>query len=308
MALIVYQPQSAYASSSLKPAQWNKVLKLRGCVSFRHSARTEGCISFRHRTSLSGQGYLKLSLKTKPSKILAFKGGAQKEGSEGRSNASKFPNNPSQLSYAAQEKEDSTTSEDVARVPLSYASEGSGETVTASVAIQNLLKRWLIRLQTQTPSQNENGMFEGQSENEVLLSQPTSSQKGASNLIKAAVAHFFGLDAAIKFPLLLFIPWYLAINVAYGAEVSRELTPLWVFGPLIVALYIKLVQGKLKEFIHAHVWQPVEKIKNLNYREQSEKKLAELKEWAMENYLDFVESVWPYYCRTIRFLKKANLI
>ncbi|XP_068635606.1 uncharacterized protein [Aristolochia californica] len=341
MALIAYQPRAACATSSPKPVQWNKLLKSRGCVSFRNYTRTEGCISLRRHVSLSGQGQLNLSLKAKPIKILAFKGGVQKEGSEGRSNSSKFPKNSSQFSYAAQEKEETTSSEDVARVPLSYASKESGETVTASVAIQNLFKKWLLRLQTQTPSQTENGMFEGQPENEISPSQPASLQRGASNLIKAAVAHFFGLDAAVKFPLLIFIPWYLTINVAYGAEVSRELTPLWVFGPLIVALYIKLVQGlcalyvftfkqfinlvkslpifcflihkyisegKLKEFILAHVWQPVEKIKNLDYKELSMKKLEQLKEWAVEKYLDFVESIWPYYCRTIRFLKKANLI
>ncbi|XP_068651230.1 uncharacterized protein [Aristolochia californica] len=340
MALRAYQPQGAYATSSLKPVQWNKVVKLRG-VSFRHYARTEGCNFLRHHISLSGRGQISFSLKANPIKILAFKGGAQKEGSEGRSNSSKFPKNSSQLSYVAQEKEVTTISEDVARVPLSYASEESGETVTASVAIQNLFKKWLIRLQTQTHSRTENGMFEGRPENEISSSELASLQKGASNLIKATLTYFFGLDAAVTFPLLIFIPWYLAINVVYGVEISRELTPLWVFGPLTVALYIKLVQGlcglyvysfiqfiklvknvpiycfwihkyiaegKFREYIHAHVWQPVEKIKNLDYEELSKKTLEQLKERATEKYLDFIESIWPHYCRTIRYLKKANLI
>lgn len=127
----------------------------------------------------------------------------------------------------------------------------------------------------------------------------------------------------------------------YGAEVSKELTPLWVFGPLIVALYIKMLQwlfalyvfsfnltvkiiknlptyymvaykyiskGKLKEDLHAVFWQPVENIKNIDYKEFSKRKLKELQLWIVEKYLDFVESIWPYYCRTIRFLKRANLI
>ena len=134
---------------------------------------------------------------------------------------------------------------------------------------------------------------------------------------------------------------YLAVNVMYGAEVSKELTPLWVLGPFLVALYIKmfqwlfalyvfsfkqtvtviknlptyymvaysyLVQGKLKEALHARFVQPILDLKNMNYKELSLRKLKELQEWIVEKYLDFVESIWPYYCRTIRFLKRANLI
>lgn len=127
----------------------------------------------------------------------------------------------------------------------------------------------------------------------------------------------------------------------YGAEVSKDLTPLWILGPIIVALYVKmlrglialyvfsfkqtvkvinnlptyymvaysyLVQGKLQEELHTRFWQPVVNIKNMNYKEFSFRKLKELEVWAVEKYLDFVESIWPYYCRTIRFLKRANLI
>lgn len=127
----------------------------------------------------------------------------------------------------------------------------------------------------------------------------------------------------------------------YGAEVSKELTPLWIFGPLIIALYVKMLrwlsalyvfsfkltikliknlptyyavasnyikQGKLKEDVRARVWQPVVDIKNLDYKELSRRKLKEFQVWLMERYLDYVESIWPSYCRTIRFLKRANLI
>lgn len=127
----------------------------------------------------------------------------------------------------------------------------------------------------------------------------------------------------------------------YGAEVSKELTPLWVLGPVIVALYVKmiqwlfslyvftfkqtfkiiknspsysmvaysyLVQGKLKELLHARLVQPFVDIRNMNYKEFFISKLKELQVWVVEMYLDFVESIWPYYCRIIRFLKRANLI
>ena len=129
--------------------------------------------------------------------------------------------------------------------------------------------------------------------------------------------------------------------MAYGPEVSKELTPLWVFGPMIVALYVKILRamcalyvfsfkqtvkvvkniptyyhlantyianGKLREDIRARFWQPVVGIKNLDYKELSRRTLKVLQEWLYERYLDFVESIWPFYCRTIRFLKRANLI
>jgi len=136
-------------------------------------------------------------------------------------------------------------------------------------------------------------------------------------------------------------PLYLAVNAVYGAEMSKDLTPLWVLGPLIVALYImmwrwlcalyvfsfkqaiKLIKnspsyfmlaysyvfcGKLKGDIDAHILLPILNITKTDYKQLGRKRLKELSEWIAEKYLDFVESIWPYYCRTIRFLKRANLI
>jgi len=137
------------------------------------------------------------------------------------------------------------------------------------------------------------------------------------------------------------VPLYLAVNVKYGAEVSKELTPLWILGPLIVAMQVMIIRwlcalyafsfkqtvklfknsptycisaysyifrGKLKEDISTNVLQPILSAKNRDYRQLTRKKLKELQEWVLEMYLDYVESIWPYYCRTIRFLKRANLI
>lgn len=122
------------------------------------------------------------------------------------------------------------------------------------------------------------------------------------------------------------------MNVIYGVDVSKELTPLWILGPLIVAFYIKMFrvlwalyvfsfkqtvkliknlptyyavyisQGKLKQAVQARVFQPVASIKNLDYKELSREKM---KEWFMDKYLDFVESIWPYYCRTLRFFEEG---
>ena len=133
---------------------------------------------------------------------------------------------------------------------------------------------------------------------------------------------------------------YLAVNIIYGAEVSRELTPLWVLGPLIAALYVKLWRGigalyvfsfkqtvkllislptwylvahdyigngKLNQVV-GHLFQPLVDLRNMDYKEASTRKLNEFELFVVENYLDFVESIWPYYCRPIRYLQRANLI
>lgn len=137
------------------------------------------------------------------------------------------------------------------------------------------------------------------------------------------------------------IPWYFISRVVYGFEVTKELTPLWVLGPLITALYIKLIQGlcflyvfcfkqtirflenvpsysvltysfiaegRLQAFLYACLCQPIVDAKNMDYKALGRQRLKQLKDWVVETYLDYVESIWPYYCRTIRFLKKANLL
>lgn len=121
------------------------------------------------------------------------------------------------------------------------------------------------------------------------------------------------------------------MNVVYGAEVSKELTPLWVLGPLIFALYIKMFRALCALYVFtfkqtvkvikslptyyqmacsytARAKLPVWDMKNLDYKEILKGKMKDLSFWLGEKYLDLIESIWPYYCRTLRFLKRANLL
>ncbi|XP_058091906.1 uncharacterized protein LOC131237879 [Magnolia sinica] len=343
MALIAHHTQGPYAAFPVRP-QPRVVVKLKPFVSFQLVGRTDRSILLKRRFRLSIGGQPSLSQKGRPFRISSFKGSARNDESEGSTSGSKFSKNSVQLSYVPQETEETMMeSPDGQNVPLSYTSEEREETIAGSPAIQRLFKKWLILLRTQTASQATDEILkESPPMSEISETQHgTPQQRGAGELLKASLGYFLGMDAAIKFPLLIFIPWYLAINVVYGLEVSKELMPLWVFGPLIVALYIKLVQGlcslyifsfkqaiglvknlptyytliykyiaegELKAQLQARLWQPIAKIRNLDYKELSKRKLKELEEWAVEKYLDYVESIWPYYCRTIRFLKKANLI
>lgn len=110
---------------------------------------------------------------------------------------------------------------------------------------------------------------------------------------------------------------------------------MWVLGPLIFALYIKIFRAICALYVFSFK-QTVKVVKNLptyylvvynfiasgkikagmqpvvdiklNYKEVLKGKMKDFSFWLGEKYLDFVESIWPYYCRTIRFLKRANLI
>ncbi|CAH1417823.1 unnamed protein product [Lactuca virosa] len=61
---------------------------------------------------------------------------------------------------------------------------------------------------------------------------------------------------------MIFIPMYLAVNIKYGPEVAKELTPLWICGPLLVALYIKILHGLCLLYIYSFK-QSVKVVKDL---------------------------------------------
>jgi hypothetical protein len=331
--------QNSYSTFPLRPISWSKGMMLKHyATTLQMVGKADRCYLLKHNIRLSVGAPCIRATKRKSLRISAFKGSAQNDESAGRVSGSKVPKNSVKL----KESEDPITESPKANdIPLSYTSEAD-QRIASSPAIHKLFKKWLTMLRTQSPSQVEDGILgEELPPTEISETHNETENKKRGEILKAVWCHFLGLDATIKIPLLIFIPLYLVVNVLYGAEVSKELTPLWVFGPLIIALYIQMfrwlcalyvfsfkqtvkviknlptyymvtysyvARGKLKEDVQARFWQPVVNIKNLDYKELSRKKLKELQEWMVEKYLDFVESIWPYYCQTIRFLKRANLI
>ncbi|XP_011046174.1 PREDICTED: uncharacterized protein LOC105140855 isoform X1 [Populus euphratica] len=343
MALVTHQMQGSYATFPSRPLSWSKGVKLKQRVTeLQMVGRKDMCFSVKHSLRLSA-GAFSHGPKVKLLRVSAFKGSAQNDESGGRANGSKVSKKSVKLSYVPKESgETMMDSSKVHSIPVSYTSEAN-ERIAGSPAINKLFKKWLSMLRTQSPSQVADEILEeGPPPREDLQqAQYTTQNKERVDIVKSVWYHFVSLDATIKIPILTFIPLFLAVNVMYGAGVSRELTPLWILGPLIVAFYIKLLQGlwalyvfsfrqtikviknvptyylvasgyirqgKLKEDIQACVLQPLQSFKNLDRKEFSRKKMMELQEWLMEKYLDYVESIWPYYCRAIRFLKRANLI
>ncbi|WOL02902.1 hypothetical protein Cni_G11621 [Canna indica] len=270
----------------------------------------------------------------------SFKSNAQNDGPERRN--SKIFRPPVQVSGMQQGREDVLSeSHDVQKHPLSYTSEDKKSTTMRSLAIQKLFGKWLVMLRTQTSNHT---MDENLTENAAQCASKSQEEITGTKLIsilKVALVYFLGLDAAISIPLVIFIPWFLTVNLVHGTEVTKELMPLWIVGPLVVALYMKIVQvlcslclflfmlamnsiknpprysllvynytieGNLGAYLWTRLMKPFMDIKNLDYWIYVTTKYKQLEAWTIDKYLDFFESIWPYYCRTIRFLKKANLI
>lgn len=69
-------------------------------------------------------------------------------------------------------------------------------------------------------------------------------------------------------------------------------------------VYTYIAEGKLKGIL----WALLIDSKNLDYNALCREKLKQLDEWMAEKHLDFIELIWPFYCRTLQFLKKAHFI
>ncbi|KAL2492614.1 embryo defective [Abeliophyllum distichum] len=342
MALATHQLQSSCSSFPSLPSSWSRGSKLKHFVSTRlEVGQKYRFSSLKCKSCFSIGAPLVLGPKSKVFKVSAFRGSTRHDESDSRASGSKSPKNPVKVSYVQQSEESSLEPSKVQNiVPVPYTSTADEKTARL-LAIQTLFKNWLLLLRTPSRNQPVDEVLEEPSLAETSEKQNAVQKQERGGILKAIWCYFLGLDVTIKLTLLIFVPLYLAINLAYGAEVSKELTPLWVIGPLVVALYIKMFQaicglyvfsfkqtvkviknlpkyflvaynylvlGKLKEDILARTWKPLVDIKNMDYKEVTRRKLKDLGGWLMEKYLDYVESIWPFYCRMIRFLKRANLI
>ncbi|KAL8057228.1 hypothetical protein ABFX02_04G171100 [Erythranthe guttata] len=319
------------------PSSWSRGSKLKHFAPTFHSVgRKDRFISLKCRSCTSIGASRVHGSKSNSFKISAFKGGNSYNDSGIRTNSSKDNGKVGYLENTIEAS--SLESSKVQNVTPSIAAD---ETISRSLAIHNLFKSWLMLLRTPLQSQHVDEVLEESSSVETSEIPNSLKKQERSDFLKAVWCYFVGLNATIKIPLLLFTPLYLGVYVAYGSKVSKELTPLWILGPLFVALYIKMfraickiygfsfkqtaklvknlpvyylvvhdhiVNGKLNEATRRHVFEPLAVIKNTDYKEMTKNRMKDLQGWFVERYLDFVESIWPYYCRTIRFLKRANLI
>ncbi|XP_004508882.1 uncharacterized protein [Cicer arietinum] len=338
MVLVSHQPQGFHVSFSSRNSPWSKRMKLKQCLTKPHLiGRADWHRVLKQTICLSvGPPHI-CGSKLKPLTITGFKGSDQNDVSATRANELKVCKTSVRVEQKWEVKSESPKPHNV---PLSCASDAN-ESLAAASGIYKLFKKWLTILRSPPSNQGVEEILGEPPPGDLPETSQGMQQTVKYRTLKVAWSTFQALDATIKIPLLIFAPFFLAVNAIYGAEVSKELTPLWVMGPLIVALYIMMVRvlcalyvysfkqtvkvikslpsycnlaysyvydGKLKEDIKAHILQPILSIKNADYKQLTRKMLKVLAEWIGERYLDFVESIWPYYCRTIRFLKSSNLI
>ncbi|KAK4427120.1 hypothetical protein Salat_1480900 [Sesamum alatum] len=338
MALATNHLKGSCSTFPSVPSLWSTRSRIKHSIPTSHTVgRKDRFISLKCRSCSSVGGSLFLEQKPKLLKISAFKGSSLNDDSGGRANGSKSPKKAVKVYYLHNKSEESSVESSKVQnvVPAPYTAED--ETTTRSLAIQNLFKNWLTLLRTPTQTHTMEEVLEEPNPAETSEMTNTLQKQERGEVLKAVWCYIRGLDATIKIPLLLFTPLYLAVNLVYGLKVSKELTPLWILGPLVIALYIKFFRaicmlyafsfkqtikvtknlpayylllhdyislGKLKEAMKKHILEPVEDIKNMDYREVTK----DLQRWLVERYLDIIELIWPFYCRTLRFLKRANLI
>ncbi|XP_047316840.1 uncharacterized protein LOC124920398 [Impatiens glandulifera] len=345
---LVNPVQGSCATFPSRPLACNRAIKLRQLVTRINivaNTITVPSLTCKSCLSVGRAPFSQVIPKAKCLRVSSFKGSAHNDASESRKTGSKSCKDSVKLSYVSRESNETSSDPKTQDIPpLSFPSEDT-ERAAGSAAIQNLFKYWLMLLRSQPPSsQLVEDVSSSDNQTPKTLLETTENmiqQKERRSILKSVWFYFWSLDATIKIPLLIFIPGFLAVKVVYGSVVTRELTPLWVSGPLIVALYVKMMRGifalyvfafkqtikviknlpsyslvafkyifggKLKEEMYNRLWKPLEDIKNRDYKEYSKGKWKDFEIWAMDKYMDFVESIWPYYCRTIRFLKRANLI
>ncbi|KAF3504079.1 hypothetical protein F2Q69_00040069, partial [Brassica cretica] len=346
MVLLTHNLQGSHVLLPWSSPTWTKGLVIkRPVTTIRLAGSKEKHLRLKQSCCFSLGSPCSCGLKAKSFKVTSFKGGIQNSESGGRESGKKVTNNSVKLSYRSDDDENNVNSSPKAQnTSLSYTSEAD-DSVTGQPAIQKLFKKWLTLLRTQSPTQVADEALGGEEEAPQTTKPETETEIKKTESLQSTKSTlwtlFWSLDASIKIPLLLFVPAFLAVNAIYGAEVTKELSPLWIAGPLIVALYVKMFQGlctlyafcfkqtskvirnlpsyyiiayhyisqgKLRDDVRGLVTRPMVAVKNADYKELTGARLKQLRVWIVEKYLDFVESIWPYYCRTIRFLKRANLI
>ncbi|KAH9322969.1 hypothetical protein KI387_017608, partial [Taxus chinensis] len=143
----------------------------------------------------------------------------------------------------------------------------------------------------------------------------------------------------IKWPLAIFLPCFFAVTVLYGNEISSELTPLWIIGPLAMGTFIKLslvashlcvrlaintvvigmaTPGKCMEAMHNCIRavqlykqnlvtkrdELISCVRSGEYKEIWWQKFKEYKERKTDEYYDILDFWWPKWRFVERFVKK----
>jgi hypothetical protein len=198
--------------------------------------------------SLRSNNCLRIGAKGKAFKILSFKGthGQNDEQSGGgRASGSMSYKKSAKISFVPDDSESSTLIE-------SPDLTCDDEKIQGSRAIQRLFRNWLTLLRSPLPAQMVDQTLDEPSTPHIPETQKlTVPINKRAKIARAVWGYFLALDSRVTVPLVIFIPLYMGVNVIYGAEVSKELTPMWIFGPLFVALQVQSIRWVCQLYVYA---------------------------------------------------------
>lgn len=271
----------------------------------------------KHNSCLCGEFPLIYGSNRKSLRISSFKGCDRVQGSQYRSNRVKIP------CVSWDHKENLLGPPSVHNIGAQPISD-TDVTTTGSVAIHKLFKSWLALLPLASPNQVQT--LDGAYLDKRVEADHKLLKDG---ILKTVWGKFLGMDATIKIPAIILVPLFLTVNIKYGAQVAKELSPLWIGGPLVVGLYIKMVQVlyslyvfsfnqlvkaavnfdplKNKDLIQVHLWRHVVYFRNFDYKNGSKRRWEHFKDWLLDKFVDYLEPMWS--CRKmVGFLKLAKMM
>ncbi|PWA76156.1 hypothetical protein CTI12_AA238730 [Artemisia annua] len=257
-------------------------------------------------------------------KISSFKGNVERDRYKDGLRWSHSGNKYDRHSYLYRDSKETLLGSPNAQNIHAHSAPDEDVTEVGSLAIRKLFRSWLTFLPSASLSEDET--LTGSTLNERVELDDKILKDG---FFKRIWFKFWGMDAMIKIPAIIFIPLFMIVNMKYGAQVSKELYPLWISGPLLVALYIKMVQALCslyvfsfkqsvkmvkkfnnendKESIRVHLWQRVVYFRNLDYKKEAKRIWKDFQEWLGDKCLDLVESMWSYR-GMVGFIKFVKIV
>uniref|UniRef100_A0A7N0T5A5 Uncharacterized protein n=1 Tax=Kalanchoe fedtschenkoi TaxID=63787 RepID=A0A7N0T5A5_KALFE len=297
-------------------------------LAFYRGTKLNKCLTLAH-VRFHQSSELVSRQKQKPLIVSAYQGDGQNN--EFGGGVSKSPKHSAEVSYMPKVFEDNSLAENG---PFSCIPEAK-EINERSKVIHNLFSKWLTILHNPSkPTETAEGASRSTEQMELSESSGTEFEihkRGLDRVREVVSCYFSRLDITFKITLLIFIPCYVAIRVIYGVEVLKELTPLWILGPLIVALDIKMFQAvsqlyvfsfkqaeiairsipspeKLTQATRAYFSQKFAEMKSLDFKKVANLKVKEIPRLKEIISTLFFTYSWPLYWRTVRFLARSNLI
>lgn len=317
MALVPSQTQGFGSACTSQPVAWERTKKV---VSYCPFGITSRCILFHKHRQLSivrstAVGPV-LRVNYQCLKALSFREVTKKNDSNGRE-SKKLWSLPMYLFRAWQGMEGAEKSSP-------HSAQGSS---------------WFTKLQKQNIIQLAKEILQKPRSRLKFLDKDQMIKQLQEAQLNHTILEFWkSLDVSIKWPLAIFFSWYFAITVFYGFRASNDLLPLWIIGPLMMGIFIKLCQtvyahcirittdvvnmGKatciaakngdltrpmllqFEQFFEGKRSELVYFLKGEGLKDFLQQKRREYEERIEEAIQDYAEANWPRYRATTRFLRK----